>query len=350
MNNKCLISIFLILLSSCKDKDNNELGIIFNNFKTIECYNLELEETLGRPSGLNIIDDYLIYADIIEENILTFYDTTKDKIVKRAFTKGQGPNDILMPIRVGINKQNKSIYILQRQNGLYREYDLTELLNNNNVDAICYFNFPNADYIKKSRFGYITGNMHYENGSIAMYDKTGALKSTANVYPEYFNVMTNVSNKYRIGQGPIGYIESSTLVFASLFTGEIKFYHINDNDYSIIPIESYYIKTTSSDFKSRVENEPQNTPILETDIEHFTEIYTTNEYVYILYSGETMVSRINNNTKHSYILKFDIEGKPVECYKTNRKLLNMCISDDNTVVYGISLSDDLDYIITKAVL
>ena len=342
MKHKHLILLLLILFTSCKV--DNELNTIFKDIKIVKCRQIELNEILGKPNQLNVVDNYLIFMDEIENKLLTFYDITKKQIVWRCFYEGQGPNDLLMPVRVDVDTKNKIISIFQRRNGIYRAYNLTELLDNNTI-SIIEINFPfGTEYVKKYDNGYFASGF-FENGPVAIHDKMGNLQNTINVYPDYLNVIKDVSNKYRIGQGPIDCLNDSIFVFASIFTGDIKFYNIHDN-YSLIPIESYFLKTASSNFKNRVNNSPHNTPILETDIEHFTHIYTTNKYIYVLYSGESMKNK--NNAKNSYVLKFDKKGKPIECYKTDYKLFQICVDENDTVLYGISISENLDYILIEA--
>jgi len=337
----CFILLLLIISISCRK--NNEQDSIFNNIKNVKCKQVELEATLGKPDQLNKIDNYLIYADEIENDLLTFYDISKKHIVCRCFHKGQGPNDLLMPFRVDVNNQNKVIGIFQRQNGSYKEYNLAELLDNC-IIPITKINFPfGAEYVKKYNDNYFTAGF-FENGSIAIYNKIGNLQKTINVYPDYLNKITDITNKYRIGQGPIGCLDS-IFVFASTFTGDIKFYNISNN-YSLIPQKSYYVKTASSNFKERVAESLQKTSIMETDIVHFTQIYTTNNYFYILYSGESMKN--NRYAKNSYVLKFDKKGKSIECYKTDCKLFNICINDQDTTLYGVAFSENFDYVIVEA--
>lgn len=341
MNYKFIIVLFFISLISCKD--NCELNTIFKNAKTVKCNQLDLDELLGSPDQLDIIDNYLIFTDIIEDEVLTFYDITKDKITQRLFKEGQGPNDLLMPIRIEINTQDRVLSLFQRRNGIYKEYKLNDLINRK-IDPIYEFVFPNAEYIKKNNDNYIAEGL-YENGSIAIHDQSGNIQKSINVYPDYLNSITDISNKYRIGQGMIGSLNDSIFIFASYFTGDIQFYHYNNFS---SPIKSYHIKTSSSNFKNRVEKSPQNTPILDSDIEHFTDIHTTDKYIYILYSGENIANK--NNVKYSYVLKFDKMGMPIECYKTDHKLLDICVDNDNNILYAIAISDELDYILVRTAL
>jgi hypothetical protein len=295
---------------------------------------------LGQPYQMDLIDDIFIFADKLDDKALVLYDYNNNKLINRSINIGQGPDEILTPIELGVNNSAKLINILQRQSGIYMQYSLTDLIMDS-IRPVNKINFGDIDKIIETDTGYISAGF-FENGSIGIYDKTGNLLKVENIYPEYLNKQTDITNKYLIGQGQISFNNNTRVfAFASYFTGEIKFYHLSSsNDFEQI---NYYDLNKSADLKNRTTENTDNAQIMQTDIEHSTDIFSTKEYFYVLYSGENMRDR--HLAKHSFVFQFSSGGEAVNSFKTSCRLYNICVDENNKKIYGLALNKELDYII-----
>ncbi|MDR3339400.1 MAG: TolB-like 6-bladed beta-propeller domain-containing protein [Candidatus Symbiothrix sp.] len=325
--------LFLIIVSCGK---KNDLSSIFGQITEVHCKEIVIDDLLSNPSDLITIDGNIIFSDYVDDKIIAIYNIKEKKITHRIFTEGQGPNEFLpTPLTLEVDNKQKTINVLQRQYGIYTQYKLADLLNENIV-PFNKFDFGRIDKITETHNGFIAAGS-YSNGSIGIYDRNATLKNIEDIYPSYFSNSENIENKYRIGQGQIHFNkEMQIFVFGSSLTGEIKFFNVL-NTYELKLIHSYSVGNSS--FSNRMENNPDNTPIMETDIYHCVNICSSKECIYILYCGEQFMNR--SSAKHSYILKFDSKGKALNCYKTDYQLISICVNDKEQV-YGSSISEALD--------
>lgn len=177
---------------------------------------------------------------------------------------------------------------------------------------------------------------------MGIYNNEGKLINYTDIYPPYFDKIKDVPIKYRYGQGEIAFNENSgLLVYAGYFLGDIKFYHLSNlNELSFI--KSYDL-SVSNEIERRIDAGLVN--IKKTDIEYFTDIYVTDKYFYILYSGQTMQERYK--IKQSNIIVFDSMGNFTKCYKSSSNIRKICVDDNDEYLYSLAISDSLDYRILK---
>lgn len=334
------LSILMVMffLLSCKKRTDQNISLKFA--ETMVSEELPIDFMLGKPYQLKISDSLLLIADHVDEKAITIYNYKNNKYLKEVINIGQGPSEIILPIQLTIREKD-TIGILERQKGLYSTFLISDILTNT-VQCLNQINFGNIDRITETNNGYISAGF-YEEGSIGIHNIRGELINVIDIYPDYLNKINDISIKYRYGQGSIAFNkESNIFAFAGYFIGEIKFYSLNDSNK--LEIRNYYNLSLSSDLQRRI-NASTNTTIERTDIEYFTDIYTTDHYFYVLYSGKSMDER--EKARESHILLFNSAGKYVKCYESDRKLYKICVSPDDKHLYALSLSAELDYILVQ---
>jgi len=336
------IIVFSALLSSliaCSSKKGDN---ILKNYKLISSGEIPLNFMLGTPYQLKVLDNYLIIADRIDNKILTFFDLNTGQLTKRIIDIGQGPKEMLMPIYMDIDQKHNTIGILQRQSGNYSEHQLSDLLEGD-VNPSNKFNLGNVEKVLKIGNNYFAEGF-YPNGNIGFYNNKGDLLFVENIFPGYLSQIDNISDRYRLGQGEICYNEvSNTFLYASYFTGDIDFFSFSNNR-----LERINGFSLDNNISTRLRNNPTDVNIRQDDIEHSIDIAYTSDYFYILYSGESMQKR--QSAKWSYILQFDTKGQFIRCYKSDRKFFNICVTEDNSKMYAIILTDGLDYSLAEVIL
>lgn len=341
--NNCILNIFFIacFLFSCSGQDNSFEKII-NSANDVSCVEIPVDFLLGKPYQLKLQDSLLLIADNIDGKALSIYDYKNSKLINHILDMGQGPNEILVPILLNNSKDRTGVAsILQRQNGVYTEYQLSDL-QRGVVNPIKKISFKNIDRIIKINIGYIAEG-EYNRGSIGLFNELGCLICVKNIYPNYINEIEHESDKYILGQGHVEFNnEAAVFAFASYFTGEIVFYKLLNNNINMI---NYYNLDKTSAFENRIKSNPQNLKIQKTDIEHSTDIYSTLNCFYILYSGQKMEDK--NRVKYSYILRFSQQGKFICSYRTNLKVNNFCVTEDDKKIYAIALSEKMEYVLVE---
>lgn len=347
INMKTTISFYIILcifsLFSCNNQEEKEVIDFFPLIEEIESEVIFSDSFFGAPYQIDLINNYLIICDVMDEKLISIYNTDNDSLVTQLFRKGNGPKDLIPPLIIK-TYANNNISIFQRQTSSYKEYSLSDL----SMGEINPFNDirfdQNIDNLIKIDSNIYAGIGLLKQGSIAFFNKEGVTINSTNIYPTFINNIEDISNRFVLGQQHIDYNpNSNTLLTASIFTGDIAFFE--NNNLTLKETKKYKPKPSPIEYK--VKNQGYTKPSNE-DYVYFENCYSTNDYFYLLYSGNPMNK--NATTANNYILQFDIYGNPVKAFKTNSKIFDFCISADNTCAYTISLSDDLSHIITKSIL
>ena len=76
----------------------------------------------------------------------------------------------------------------------------------------------------------------------------------------------------------------------------------------------------------------------------YIDVYTTEQYVYALYSGKTIKDATSGAFESNQVLVFDWSGNPVTKYALDIFVTEICISPDDAVLYAISNKPDPELI------
>ena len=336
----CVLALFTM---SCSGKFSEKRSVAsVGELKSTELsfQEMPLGALLGNPYQLEVVDNRLIIADDVEGKAILVYDLVNGTYI-RSLVIGQGPDDVSTPIEISVSRGAGSVFILQRQNGICREYQLSDLLQNP-VTSNNTVNLSQSDRFVKTHNGYI-GSGFYAGGMIQLYSNKGDLLKNVDVYPSY--KLKNVMEKYRIFQGHLCFNERmSRLAIAPYFTCSINFYSANGGD--LIKVDSFSIGNEA--IEKRIEDDKNNLGILQDDIVHCIDICGSTNYFYILYSGTTM--RDMDKASNKYILRFDLCGRLDDVYKVDSQIRNICVSADDQIIYAVLLNKNLDYVVAKAIL
>lgn len=78
--------------------------------------------------------------------------------------------------------------------------------------------------------------------------------------------------------------------------------------------------------------------------EGYVDAYTTEKYIYLLYSGRVSrnsdLESIERSILSNHILVFTWDGEPVVEYETDVDLKNFCVSDSDDILYAIAYTPD----------
>lgn len=346
MKTRFIIILFpiLFLCISCNPDRNNPARTDFANLfpeKTeSKCHILHVDFFLGKPYQIDILNNQLIIIDIVDKKLMTLYNIDTKKNIQ-LFQNGNGPTDLVPPLYISRVTKEGIIGIFQRPTQTYSEYKLSNLLQGN-IEPIKAITFKeNVDQLVPINDNYYIGCGVLENGSACMFDKTGkSVKTYTNTYPDFINNIKNPSDRYINGQQLISFNnKANTLLFASIFNGYINIFNLEKNNLN----NSFEYAPTISPLEKNILNNKEYKPSGE-DIIYFDNIYSTQNNFYLLYNGNALN---NQSTTESNIFQFNSEGKPIRSINLDKKILDFCVDEKNQKIYGISLSDELDYVIIE---
>lgn len=337
--------IVSLLCSFCSNSPTIRKGI--ESITEVDCEKLEFKEIpitslLGRPYQLSIVDSILLIADNMDGKALLMYDLTSG-FCKHVLNIGQGPSDILVPLSINAFSDSGVVSILQRQNGLCREYLLSDLLKDS-IDNFKSINLISADRFVKTETGYL-GSGFYKDGMFCSFDNKG------NVV-EYKDMalmcdIEDAADKYRLLQGSLAFNKKvNRIMFAPSFTSNVELYSCNDN--RINKIDSFSIGYPTR-IEEKIMKGEKKIDIGREDIRSCISVCSSGNSFYVLYNGTTMEKQ--DEAKYRYILQFDAGlGNLDRVYRVDSKIINICVLEDDSTIYAILLNKDLDYVVARASL
>jgi hypothetical protein len=343
--------LYALCFFSCTKQQSMTIEGIFGTVENLDCKEIAIEFSY-QPYQISLLnDDLLFLTDRINSKLLSIYDLKTQTVLNSIFDVGQGPYELPPDYYINPVQKDSTISILGRSTGLYTEHRLSNLLQNN-LNPIRQIQFEGAsskgligrlERVIKAKNKYICTGF-YDSGLLGVYDENGKFQKTVDTYPQYISNIDDFERRYLLGQAEVAYNQNSNvLVVGSAFSGEICFYRFQDSTFNRI---AYYNLDENSKFESRIKSEPINIRIFNDDILHVGNICTTDNFIYVLYFGAEM-HKCRDEIVDYYIFKFTSEGKAVKCYKINKPLTGICVSNDDKTIYSITLSGNLDYVLAQ---
>lgn len=331
-----LLLLAALFLSSCQKRQNYLNDMPTELLHPAHVYNSLF---LGRPYQMEMADSLLIVAEFVNDGILSFYNIQDSTLLCRRFMVGQGPNDLMNPIQMDVDKERKQVYILQRQGGKITTYSLDSLLAGN-VSPASRMELPSTDQFVKVDDGYFcTG--YYEDGIANRLDEEGHVLRNFSIQPD---VMSNIADRflvYKLSQSQLAYTDG-VLAFASFFMGTIDFYDLSGG-------QCVKLKSACFDddgFANKVRNMKEKVQIGGDKMTYCYGATASNGEFFVLYSGCTLAEK--SHVYRTYIYRFDKSGTCLARYETDNKILDFCVQGNE--MYCIAEPEGQEAVIMKYLL
>ena len=335
-----LFTFFLVncCTNSKKSKSDSSVHMGLLRHNTIDIGN----DFIGLGGYLVIIQDRIVgidrasslsqppfYCVIHNDGLSTFY---------QFGNRGQGPDDFLYPwIIQNIDKQTVGVYDSDLRTYFeFRIPNKNELLK---IDKRTTFDFRLFRIIKTAYNQYIA--LSRQEGMFVLADSAGKAINTFFEYP-YKNEdeRENVINQHRAYayQGHLATNPSKTKFAYACSNGEIiHFYEIGNNiitPIAIIEKEYPLYQNRSNQTQIGVAFEEENT-------EGYCDAYATEQFVYSLFGGHKSGER---DTYARILRVFDWSGNLVKEYELDLPSRNLCVTDDDSRLWTISLNPDISLV------
>ena len=302
------------------------------NEKDITGVKLDIGCMIGMPTELIYLDPLLLFYDRYDNQLVTVFDTKKKQFVRRFLSIGQGPGDVLPPLRLFASPIDKKISVFQSNTSYLNIYDMEDVIEKAYISTPeqVYFEDRSANF-KKVMNGYI-GIGRFDGGRFRMYDATGKNLYEFGKYPFQGEDVID-PDLFFIYQG---YLSTSTdgayFAIGSSYCDNLEFYRFVDGKPELIK------RYESNDAKAKMVD-----GIIQIDddcIMNYRVAYGGN-YCYMLYSGKPYV----DNGKRwppggSKILVFDWDGNYIKSYKTDVYIISFCVDEVNNIIYASFIDED----------
>ena len=293
-----LFLLFLQIIVSC-NSSNNINDMVQSTLFFIPADTLR---TFSGNGSFAVVGDTVVISDY-------YYDYNDGKEFSLFKLNVKGNKRVLTHRNNGtaeISTDKNKIQTLWRSyNSQYEEYDLKELASYK--DSCLYkLSFIHTDHIVKTKDHFVGSDIVGSPHILNLYDKQGKLQQSIDPFNGTLDKLSEIGQKYAVGQGYLAYnSEDDYVVYATVYTGEIFIYKIEDNKLRLIKhIEiGYGLPENYTNFKVR-----NNTMMYAKDI------CTSRCDTYILIDNKAA----GDNSKISYILRINKQGDVyvMKCYQS----------------------------------
>lgn len=338
---KYVLFIFLMsILYSCTENKQTDP---FKSFETIETLKgekyLDLEEFgVLKPRNLIYWDKKFIVRNTNHKNLLSIIDIQSSKVV-HAFQKGEGPGEI---VSVGsIECQSGQIYLYDIARKILYQMDIESGLTDTIPSYNEYTRLQTIDrpfLVNKTDKGLIATGLFEEN--VFMYIRSGSENSEFFVdYPEFeiTEDMTHMEN-------------------ATLFLGARVSVKPDQNKLACFfpEVGAAFLCDIKADkiekYKQLIYHAPkvknprtESLPVIVYEGDNkvaFCDIISTNEHIYVLYSGRSFNSHKEKAYECEHLFVYDWNGNPVKRFHLDIPLCSFCLDSVNNIIYGVAMQPE----------
>lgn len=348
-NSVFLAFSFLLLLSACqngsvKSSDHiriegaSDLGEQSFRFERLEG-NVLVEDMPGNAVRISRIDSLLFLVDMNADKLIHIYSIPNTRFLGDFGSRGRGPNELLSVIRVreGSEKGKAGIYdVTQRQ---WFEFSVPDMLQTGRLvvestkststeDGAHYITEPilinENEFVTTDFLGYesrcfrtdwaLDSYLNFVNPQIS-FKKNFPDVILADMYSSNLNVRPDRSRLVLAGRY-IDLVEIFDIDGTHIFTG-------------IGP-------RADLDIEIDLQRSAEREAFMKTDETRraFLSVKSTDEYIYLLYSGKQQQDS-SNYSSGSSVYVVDWNGKPVSHLELDAPIWDFEISDDNKILWGL---------------
>lgn len=330
MKNKTIALLIILLAFSCQKQSNNKL-IFLKEIKLIKDDFTVNKDDLGRIEGIQCNDSFLITWDYHSGQSFSLFDSHTGKHLGRFGDIGQGPTEIPLPCG-GYIIQNK-YKIFSCSTGFIAQYDLDSLYLdiNKKPQILCRKVFTDDFFLSATvpinDSLYFGAGVYASKNQYVLFDKKGQIVDASvliyNAYNDLFDKSLKIlSNQGRMTKSP----NANKYAFFINNSSNIDFVEVTNNKINILkllrerdpiytPVQEGSMKMVYPDRKSAV---------------GYIDITSGENYVYALYSDNTIEKGYNSNIVHV----FDWNGSPKKKYILTKEAYYITIDEINKRLYA----------------
>lgn len=340
------ILFFTILVISCKKSEKNYLER-FDKEYTVKHSTIRLakNEVFYQVYKIHFINNQIIALDIDNKNCLSIINLNKKRITSRFCKRGQGPNEVIgFPGNLTKIASN-TVRFYVANNYTFFDTDISNPLNPGVTSETKFmFNAGTIGAVSLCK-GYTLAIGGLEKGQYSLIDSTGFQLSVFSEYP-HFEGDEKFTNFHK------------SLAFQGDFTrhpsGEkVCFVTSKSHLIDIITFDAAK-KTLSKAFNWQGElgtfvPEGDGTITYAAAIKRetktaFLDISSTENYIYLLYSGRIIGNEPEKAFKGNTVFVLDWEGNPLARYNLDIDVKCITVSDDDKTLYAIAEQDDTELV------
>ncbi len=328
-----------LLCFSCNPGKNKGEALSFptvNNYQTFAFEAQNDNPLLGFPSDMIFMDSALIIYSHKPQNCITIYDLKSNEVFETG-RKGKGPGELLAPMGIApgnLDRKLFEVFDFAKKTLFQFQIDSCRIHHERTI--------PQGHRVKNMatyKCAFFNGQSYIDNGlfddqyQFQIMDTLDNVKAQFGDYdfnPEDKNGAMNKSLAY---QGPFS-LYGNKLAWACSNSRILQTYRLSD-DYSIThtgnQMGGFPLYTPDN------KGQGYGSTFTVDNVKGYLDIATTNDRIYLLYSGkkykkEDMSDAVKSNIIHVY----DWQAKPLEKIIMDKEIVNFAIDEAGRTIYGIT--------------
>ncbi|MDR1339323.1 MAG: TolB-like 6-bladed beta-propeller domain-containing protein [Prevotellaceae bacterium] len=332
---KTIFNSIIICIAFCSC--NRQTSDFFSSQREIYGEAITVDCLIGRPAEIVCIDSFLFFYDRYEGQTITVLDIKNDRFISRFLNEGQGPDEVLVPLKLSVSG-GKKLIVFQMQNGLLREYDLSGTVDMEQKALYGEYSFEDRPAnIKKTAGGFVGIGM-FEDGRYTLYDENGKAVNTVGKYP-FRGEKMSPAERFFLYQGALCVSpDGSHFAMGSSYCDNLEFYRIENGDASLV--RRYETYDVAGNFDRQVS-------LSDNCVMNYKGACGTERYCYMLYSGETFGTQHVRSTGGKLILVFDWKGAHVQTLASDKLIYSFCVDAADETLYAITYEEEEGFSITR---
>jgi len=345
MNKNRLILVGILFLGLFSCQGNSEVKQYLDQFKLVKkkTQKIPFDSLVVIPMQIFVLDTLVMVNEFRRSGyLISLWDKTSGKLVKRIFPVGKGPSEYLPPLYLDFN--NGVLGVFNRTDYKYRLFRFDNAYVPTKIYESPSFANNSPKWVRKLNDSTLVGtsilsflNPRAEKRYSIFNSKGEVLDYFIEDYPEIDGLERHSSRiKDRALQGKVCFKpDLSMFVKVSVETGNLEIFKIKDNKISKT-FENQVNKTIR--IKNYSDNETRFVEMADDQPFGYRDVFATNELIYLLYSGENKTTQFPKG--YRFILMIDWQGLPQGGYELDTPLACFTYDPANRKFYGISPDGD----------
>ncbi len=173
----------------------------------------------------------------------------------------------------------------------------------------------------------------FESGRYCLYNRYSGTSLIKFDYP--YNKEHRNESKIALGLAYQGLItikpDRTRFAFAASSSGNFEIYELLSNDFERVSQKIYFLPKYMNDNN-------KSTVFLKNNKRGFISIASTEEYIYVVYSGRSREDYEMDTYNGDNILVYDWNGHPLLRFKLERNIKNMALDKDGKKMFAYSIN------------
>ena len=335
-------SLFLLIISlflfSCHREYAGYQGADifgFEDFKKIEKLQgkvLNFDTLVMQPTEVHVLDSILFIVESMDDKLVHLYNLNTRKQIGTRITHGQGPQDMILPVVVSMNKD--TLYLADMMLSTLRKYSMDDFLINDSPSYISEVKLEKRMYIDAAILNdKIWAYLYVDSCILSEFDLMDGKQTSGGLqFPQSTIKYSDVERRDAFYMS-VASNDIDRMTIAYSYTDLLEFY----NGKGELVRRIHGPELFFSYFQEFRDGRAITTKMdRERNREAYFSPYWVKDSLFVLYDGER-VNAPDHDSNSNWLFTFTKDGKPEIAYQLDIPLFRCCVDSKARKIYGISI-------------